>query len=418
MTRLILPVTAFAGLAMTASAIAADLPIKAPAYAPPAVALYNWTGFYVGANAGVSAGFDPLDQSTAFPPFPPGIDNRSSHDPFGALGGVQAGYNWQAGHVVLGVEGDVQLSGQRSDKSCLTFCDFNFQNPSALQFDGVSQSIPWFATLRGRIGYAAGPALFYATAGLAVADIKTNYSTTEIVDFDGTASTTRFGLAVGGGIEAALFGNWTAKVEYLYLDYGNVSSTFSYGGVGFFGPFSVISTVSGPVRDHVARAGLNYRFGDPAPAAVATMPTKAPPALPVAYNWSGFYVGGNGGYGVGRDPTEEDTFGLFGQGHQALTLVPSGPLGGVQAGYNTAPTNWLVLGVEADYQVADQKDTACISWCFAANTTYAQSIHWLATARGRAGSWPAPRCSMRPEAPHGPRSRRRRARSIPLRPTV
>jgi outer membrane immunogenic protein len=133
--------------------------------------------------------------------------------------------------------------------------------------------------------------------------------------------------------------------------------------------------------------GLNYRFGDPAPAAGAAplIPTKAPPIAPAIYNWSGFYVGGNAGYSVGNDPLQENIFGLFGNGNQVITLVPNGMLGGGKAGYNVALTRWLAVGVEADYQVANQGDTACFSFCVTTSTDFTQEIHWFATARGRVG---------------------------------
>jgi outer membrane immunogenic protein len=387
MTRLFAASVATVALFAGGSAGAADVP--APVYkAPVAVAVYNWTGLYLGANAGVSAGVAPLTQTSTFIPFPPDINNQSTHSAFGAVGGLQAGYNRQFGRVVWGIEGDIQLSGQRSDPSCLTFCDFNFQTPNAVQFDSVAQRIPWFATLRGRIGYAAGPTLFYLTAGAAFADIKTTYSTTELATFNGTISDRRVGFAVGGGIEAAVFGNWTAKIEYLYLDFGPTNPDFRYsapgGGFGPPGPIPLLSQVFGNVSDHILRAGLNYRFGDPmqANAAMPSAPLIAPPA----YNWSGFYAGGNFGYGVGRDPATENIFGLFGNSNEAFTLVPHGVAGGIQAGYNFMPLNWLALGIEGDYQLADQRDTACFSWCIGGTpTTYSQSLRWFATARGRAG---------------------------------
>jgi outer membrane immunogenic protein len=388
MTKFLVASVATIGLLASGSAGAADIP--APVYkAPVAAAVYNWTGFYLGGNAGVSAGVAPLTQTSAVPPFPAGINNQSTHDAFGAVGGLQAGYNRQIGKVVWGIEGDVQLSGQRSDPSCLTFCDFNFQTPTQIQFDSVAQRIPWFATLRGRFGYAAGPTLFYLTAGAAFADIKTTYGTTELATFNGTISDRRAGLAVGGGIEAAVSGNWTARIEYLYLDFGSVNETFRYnapgGGFGPPGPIPIVSVVSGNVSDHILRAGVNYRFGDPLQANAA-MPSNAPLIPPAAYNWSGFYAGGNFGYGVGRDPTTENIFGVFGNGNQVFTLVPHGVAGGIQAGYNFMQLNWLALGIEADYQLSDQRDTACFSWCVGGTpTTYSQSLRWFATARGRIG---------------------------------
>jgi opacity protein-like surface antigen len=228
-----LAAVAVIGFASIASA--ADMAVKSPVYS--AQAAYNWTGFYVGVNAGVSAGVAPLTQTTAIPPFPASINNQSTHDAFGAIGGLQAGYNWQVGRLVWGVEGDFQFSGQKSDPTCLTFCDFNFLAPTQVQFDSVAQSIPWFATLRGRFGYTAGPALFYITAGAAYADIKTTYNTTEVATFNGTVSDRRVGLAVGTGVESALSGNWTAKVEYLYLNFGTINARFPYSAPGGgFGP--------------------------------------------------------------------------------------------------------------------------------------------------------------------------------------
>jgi outer membrane immunogenic protein len=388
-----------ATLTVAGGAQAADLPlpVKAALWPDP---VYNWTGFYLGANVGVSAGVAPITQTSTFlpaPPGPPGINNQSTHNLFGAIGGGQVGYSRQFGRFVAGIEADMQASGQRSDQSCLTFCDFNFMAPANVQFDSVQQRIAWFATVRPRVGYASGPVLFYVTGGLAVANIRTSYSTTELAQFSGQASDTRAGGAVGAGIEAALIGNWTAKIEYLYLDFGNVSDTFIYQTVGFFGPGSARSDVSGRVVDHVARAGVNYRFGDPAApalwwdAAPVTAPliTKGPVVDPVAYSWTGFYVGGNVGYSVGNDPLQENIFGVFGNGNERLTLVPRGVLGGGQAGYNYQPVQRFVVGVEGDIQGANQRDTACFSWCppipLATPTTYSQTLNWFATARGRAG---------------------------------
>jgi outer membrane immunogenic protein len=225
---------------------AADLPIpvKAAVWPDP---VYNWTGFYLGANVGVSAGVTPITQTSTFVGAlpPPGVNNQSTHNLFGAIGGGQLGYNRQFGRFVVGIEGDMQASGQRSDPSCLTFCDFNFATPAAVQFDTVQQRIPWFATVRPRVGYASGPVLFYVTGGIAVANIRTSYSTTELATFSGQASDTRAGAVVGAGIEAALLGNWTAKIEYLYLDFGNVTTRSSIRRWGSLAPWPCVRTSAG-----------------------------------------------------------------------------------------------------------------------------------------------------------------------------
>jgi outer membrane immunogenic protein len=389
-------IASVAVFSLAGGARAADLPLPVKAAAWPAP-VYDWTGFYLGANVGVSAGVTPITQtSTALPapPGPPGINNQSTHNLFGVIGGGQLGYNRQFGRFVLGIEGDMQASGQRSDLTC-SLCDFGFQTPANVQFDSVQQRIPWFATVRPRVGYANGAVLFYVTGGLAVANIRTSYSTNDLgARFSGEASDTRAGAAVGAGIEAALIGNWTARVEYLYLDYGNVADTFLF--TGQFGPAR--SDVSGRVVDHVTRVGVNYRFGDPAAPAIwwweaapapAPLITKGPVIAPVAFSWTGVYLGGNIGYSVGNDPLQENIFGVFGNSNQRLTLVPRGVLGGGQAGYNYQPVQRFVVGVEGDIQGANQRDTACFTRCTGTQlptpTTYGQTLNWFATARGRAG---------------------------------
>jgi outer membrane immunogenic protein len=161
--------------------------------------------------------------------------------------------NWQYDHLVIGVEGDWQWTGQKD-----SLCRDCTVTPNTLT-QTIEHKIPWFATVRGRVGFAVGPALFYATGGVAFAEIDLNTVNTRPPFSPGTASIrfSKTGSVVGGGIEAALGGNWTAKVEYLYLDLGGISAT-----VPDFVPGSVV-VLNSDVRDHVARFGLNYRFGGP-----------------------------------------------------------------------------------------------------------------------------------------------------------
>ena len=253
----------------------------------------------------------------------------------------------------------------------------------------MQQRIAWFATVRPRVGYASGPVLFYVTGGLAVANIRTSYSTTEIAQFSGRASDTRAGGAVGAGIEAALIGNWTAKIEYLYLDFGNVSDTFIYQTVGFFGPGTARSDVSGHVVDHVARAGVNYRFGDPA--APGLWWDAAPAAAP-DYQGTGHRAGavqldrvlrwrqhrlrrwqrpGAGKYlwPCSAPPTNASRW------CRAACSAAARPATTINR------SSRFVVGVEGDIQGANQRDTACFSWCppvpLATPTTYSQSMNWF-----------------------------------------
>ncbi len=201
-----------------ASASAADIqrravmPAKAPAYVTP---VYNWTGPYIGISGG--GGWGRSDISA---PLASGSFNTS-----GGLAGGTLGYNYQMNQVVFGLEGD----GSWSNIGGSTVCG------------GVSCSVRnnWLATARGRLGFAFDRFMPYVTGGAAFGDIKTSVATL------GDATTTKTGWTAGGGIEAAVAGPWTAKVEYLYVDLGR--------GGGLGGADTGFNT-------NIVRAGLNYRF--------------------------------------------------------------------------------------------------------------------------------------------------------------
>jgi outer membrane immunogenic protein len=269
-------------LAMVASAAAADMPVYKKA---PVIPVYSWTGFYIGGNVGYSWG--PWDSTN-----PAGIANfpgpasTASPKVTGWLGGLQAGQNWQQGNTVLGLEGDIQITGERAsnDGGSSTSVLVPF-NPNGFGLGGnpgcrvagctlatsniVSNSwkLPWFSTFRGRLGMTADPTLLlYVTGGLAVGAAEyanaTMISTTFTRNDTGaviTATTgtnsalservTRAGIAVGGGIEKAFDRNWSAKAEYIYLDFG--THTF-LAGTGF--------DTSVRLRDHIARIGINRKL--------------------------------------------------------------------------------------------------------------------------------------------------------------
>jgi outer membrane immunogenic protein len=381
--KLVVPAAvAISAIVGIGAAFAADLATQPYTKARPmADPGYNWTGWYIGANAGISTGADPISQTagntagntTLFDV------NNATFDPFGGIVGLQAGYNFQTGPWVWGVEGDIDYSGKKSAQSCLTFCDFNFAAPNNIQFDSVSRSLPWLATVRGRLGYARGPVLFYATGGIAFTDVKTNYSSTEFaLPFSGSTTQSRVGWTVGGGIETALAGNWTVKAEYLYMDFGTATSSF------LFNAGNALAQTSGSVHEQVARAGLNYRLGSPANA-MASLDVAPMPSGP--FNWTGFYVGTNAGYATGRNSDSEDHFGIFGGGNQRFNSDPRGGLFGGQAGYNWQMMKWVV-GLEGDVQFANLSDTACYSWCTVGSnggSNVSQKLDWFATARGRLG---------------------------------
>jgi outer membrane immunogenic protein len=238
----------FGGTGLAASDSGVGLPVKAADRAP----VYDWTGFYLGGNVGYSVGHDRTSLGQTIAPFQL-MPELFTFAPAGWLGGGQLGFNWQpTRNLVLGVEADFQGTTQY-DSVCLLSCEAPFQ------FVSAQQKLPWFATFRGRAGYASGPALFYLTGGLAVGEVRTEVQAT----IDGVTTAASFdqiktGWVVGGGIEAALAGNWTAKAEYLYMDLGSVSQTFLSPS-----PLTPTLTTSlaSDVRDHIFRIGLNYRFG-------------------------------------------------------------------------------------------------------------------------------------------------------------
>ena len=222
----------FAGaalLAFTAAspAFAADIPARMPTKAPAMVQqAYNWSGWYVGINGGGAFGRSSWRDSA-------GVTTGGFNVNGGMVGGT-LGVNWQVNQWVWGLEGDGDWASIKgtTNTNCVAGCDTKSN---------------FLATFRGRAGYAGfGPVLPYLTGGLAVADIATRSSL-------GTSSTTRAGWTVGTGVEWAVVGPWTAKVEYLYADLGRASCSVTVcGGTG---------SVDVKLTENVVRAGLNYRFG-------------------------------------------------------------------------------------------------------------------------------------------------------------
>jgi high affinity Mn2+ porin len=225
--------------ALAEPAPAADLPVKAPALRT----LYDWTGFYAGGHFGygggsLGPGTNPLPlQGVLFP-----------HSTTGLIGGYQMGYNRQlANRFVLGVEADATFLGPTDPAALarLPPADFN-------------TTLDYVGTVRGRIGYAFGMLMPYVTGGFAW-----GHTHIEINDISG-ANIGRYqlGWTAGLGLEFAVSGNWSAKLEYDYVDLSH--QLYDLSGFG-------LSGVNVAPRIHLAKIGLNYHFGDtpwiaPAPA--------------------------------------------------------------------------------------------------------------------------------------------------------
>ena len=188
------------------SAAAADLPHPSYYTAPSILKSYSVPGPYF-----------VLDR---------GFEWRATRNiptrPTGFAGGGEAGYNWQSGQFVFGGEADIQLSGATD-----TFAPWKFSNP-------------WFGTVRGRAGYAVSNLLIYGTAGLAFGELQAE--TFGLV----TETHTSAGWTAGAGVEAAFAANWSAKVEYLFVDLASNN-------------YAVTGTSNG-LSASLFRMGVNYHF--------------------------------------------------------------------------------------------------------------------------------------------------------------
>jgi len=256
---------------MSAGAFAADLPRRqaAPAPAPAYIApVFTWSGFYVGLNAGAAFGdrnrhlsidttntiYRDLFQAGAA-----GVQGGNSDTAF--TGGAQAGYNWQTGALVAGVEADINYRGHGSNDAYAFSGSFN-QTPYRFEYFG-DRGGHWFGTLRPRIGYAMDRTLLYVTGGLAFGPSRdagyarvTNAAGGVVAEWRGGGNGSNWGWTLGAGVEHAFSANWTAKLEYLYVKLDDGSRTLTGVAAGL--PNFIAHEDD---KFHVVRAGLNYRFG-------------------------------------------------------------------------------------------------------------------------------------------------------------
>lgn len=206
-------------------AFAADLPGRSNApyyYTPP---IFSWTGFYVGANAGFGFGGGTYGGSPYF-------GSQS-----GGLAGITAGYNYQAGPLVAGIEADLDFGGVAGS---------NTPRPGTY----TSGNVTGAGSLRARFGYAMDHALFYVTGGYTGAEMRGNLA-------DSSRGSNLFydqsnylnGYILGFGLEYAVTNNLSLKAEYLYSYYGTANY---FGGTR--------DSVSAGTNFSQVRAGVNYHF--------------------------------------------------------------------------------------------------------------------------------------------------------------
>jgi outer membrane immunogenic protein len=258
----------------TSPAPAADIRVKAPVYRATPVVAYSWSGFYIGANAGYAWGKTDVTASAAGPPtgFIAAFQNYYNTNgtfglsPRGFVGGAQTGFNYQTGMLVYGLEADVQYFTVNASRDTGAIATPNVGQTARFQ-DTLDAS--WLVTIRPRVGVAFDRTLLYATGGMAISRLKLsqridicNAGGAACPPFDGfldgSASSTKIGWVLGGGIEHALIGNWTVKAEYLYVDLGNVElQRFLVAPVLI--PSAFIDSTAN-LKAHIARFGINYMF--------------------------------------------------------------------------------------------------------------------------------------------------------------
>jgi outer membrane immunogenic protein len=282
----------FAALSFTGSAFAADMAVKA--VPGPGPAPVSWSGFYAGAEAGGSWG----DETAASSPNDPlaanlfnGAFGFTGQQPLvnsfslrqsGAVGGFEAGYNWQPGsNWLVGLETDfnvTSLNGQASGTSLV-------QGPPAATFTqsiNTQQSTDWYGTVRGRLGWLATPnLLLFGTGGFAYGRVvdSANYTfngapavlpgtafgfsfscVSNAPCFTGASSAIRTGWTAGGGAEWRLSDDWSAKIEYQLVDLG--TETVRVTAVAVAVPGNSPSSFNTVFRNdfQVVRVGLNRHF--------------------------------------------------------------------------------------------------------------------------------------------------------------
>jgi outer membrane immunogenic protein len=251
--------------ALTAPGLAADLGARSFTKAPVAAPVSTWSGLYVGGNLGYGWGNGNTDFSFLPRPEVFGFNNVSlGARSTGVTGGAQLGYNWQVGSLVTGLETDIQGSGIKGSVSAVRTLSSNPLDPGSLI--SSEPKLSWFGTVRGRLGVTVTPELLlYGTGGLAYGhvDASANWSQSNAEAPDGppriapaSISKTKVGWTAGAGAEWMFAHNWSAKLEYLYVDLGNESAI---GNPGLGNPEKKVG-YTWHTQENIARVGVNYHF--------------------------------------------------------------------------------------------------------------------------------------------------------------
>jgi outer membrane immunogenic protein len=255
MNTLLLVAVALTTVAI-APALAADLPARAPAYTKaPAIVepIYNWSGFYVGFNAGGASSREcyTINSVAGVAVFP---TSEGCHNATGALVGGQAGYRWQMTNWVFGVEAQGDWANLKGSNASLT---------AAIPYTNQTK-VDALGLFTGQIGYAWNNTLLYVKGGAAVTDNKySSFFTGPGIVFN-QASDTRWGGVVGAGIEYGFAPNWSVGIEYDHAFMGKPNVTFPTMAINF-PPFTAAVGRSDNISQGIdmGMVRVNYRFGGP-----------------------------------------------------------------------------------------------------------------------------------------------------------
>ena len=244
MKKVLLVTASLIALGAAAPAVAADLAARPYTKAPPMIAaVYDWSGFYIGANGGWGSSRKCWDAVSATGAF---IASEGCHDATGGTVGGQVGYRWQAGTWVFGVEGQGN------------WADFSGSNFSVPFGNTIRSKVDAFGLITGQVGYAANNVLLYVKGGAAVTGDRyriTNTATNALIA--SANDDTRWGGAVGVGLEYGFAPNWSVGIEYDHLFMQDRTSTFTRLDGTFFSNERIRQDVD------LITARLNYKFGGP-----------------------------------------------------------------------------------------------------------------------------------------------------------
>jgi outer membrane immunogenic protein len=243
MKKVLLVTASLIALGAAAPAVAADLAARPYTKAPAMIAaVYDWSGFYIGANGGWGSSHNSWDSVLPFPVGPEG-----SHDASGGTVGGQVGYRWQAGTWVFGVEAQGN------------WADFKGSNASTLFGAGFvnNSKTDAFGLFTGQVGYAANNFLLYVKGGAAVTSNTYRINNGAGAQFGTTSDDTRWGGTIGVGAEYAFAPNWSVGLEYDHLFMQDKTYNFTNGAGALVGSDRIRQDVD------LVTARLNYKFGGP-----------------------------------------------------------------------------------------------------------------------------------------------------------